>query len=429
MVPSLDNTPTSIPNEIPPQNTNFSPKKSPPPTYQNTKTSTKYFTAKSQLSAGEFESALATIESAISDNLFIVSNDIHESLAPLYYLYGSTLLYDIEESSNPEEAMLAQQEEGTGDLQIAWENLESARSITSKLQCDETMKMDLAQIHQRLGDLQRINGNYTEAVEDYKNCLNIRNESLGVFHRSVANCHYSLGLTYLMLAAEGDKETGEQKSTAAMSEDGRMKMHKNSSLRHYLACGRSFSGLIAKLCGAEPKYVAGNGEDEKPSATGSNENPQAFCSRSLQQIRKRVSGLKPVNQGDEAVVYEWREVLDEIQETIDSSEESVKVLKDVSKLKAQAEAEAQEQDNSKDTADEKRSDDLKMVLGETSVGFGSAKLSANAFGHTFSGTSKNSGSANMLVAKKKSKRDRPDSKLPSDKKSGYMTAKQPKISE
>ena len=86
--------------------------------------------------------------------------ELQESLAPLYYLYGTTLLYSVEES----DVMMAKgggnaaadvelepveprgEEEGeeaavavdpAEDLQIAWENLDLARSIVSRFVEDD----------------------------------------------------------------------------------------------------------------------------------------------------------------------------------------------------------------------------------------------------------------------------------------------------
>ena len=76
------------------------------------------------------------------------------------------------------------------DIQIAWENLESARSIVEKMSTADTeLRLDLAQIHVRLGDLQRINGNYEESVADYGTCLAIGRELLGESDRRVADFH------------------------------------------------------------------------------------------------------------------------------------------------------------------------------------------------------------------------------------------------
>lgn len=255
-------------------------------------------------------------------------------------------------------------DDAVNDIQIAWENLESARSIVEKMSTADTeLRLDLAQIHVRLGDLQRINGNYEESVADYGTCLAVRRELLGEFDRRVADCHYNLGLAYLMLAADGDKSgattattvTGSGPPVAAAAsggdtstaiDDARTKECKETSLIHYLSCGRGFAGLIASLCGADRLEIAGPAPEDNSDKKVSSDKTEECDSASvtLQAVRDRVAALKATDDADADTVHEWRELLDEIQETIDASEESVRVLKDVSQLKKQAEADIEAAD-------------------------------------------------------------------------------------
>ena len=65
---------------------------------------------------GDFEAALSSIELGITSALSLLSeqDELHESIAPLYYLYGTTLLYSIEESQeNPENQLMAAQQQET----------------------------------------------------------------------------------------------------------------------------------------------------------------------------------------------------------------------------------------------------------------------------------------------------------------------------
>lgn len=83
-------------------------------TYFSSATSDSYVSAKQLLNAGNFEEALALIEQAsektkmaIRTRLALTTNDdeeleraieLHESIAPFFYLYGTTLLYSLEEA-------------------------------------------------------------------------------------------------------------------------------------------------------------------------------------------------------------------------------------------------------------------------------------------------------------------------------------------
>ena len=94
------------------------------PTYLSAKSSRAAALARRLLAAGQLEEALETVEMALEMSRRILdagcnrsgdgkeeggeeecapSNELHESLGPLYYLYGTTLLYAVEES----DAMMA----------------------------------------------------------------------------------------------------------------------------------------------------------------------------------------------------------------------------------------------------------------------------------------------------------------------------------
>lgn len=77
------------------------------PTYLATKQSKAYTLSKQLLAAGSLDDALSTLEVALQFSREMLINslsdatdeiELHESLAPLYYLYGTTLLYSVEES-------------------------------------------------------------------------------------------------------------------------------------------------------------------------------------------------------------------------------------------------------------------------------------------------------------------------------------------
>ena len=121
MTPS---TPTRTPAAAPkPQNEAAVPSKNSPLkeeeelTYQNTQTSNVVCTAKELLKDGHFDEALDTISQEMSRITSLIGNDeqgsMHECMAPLYYLYGTTLLYSIEESTDNVAAIMNHQNEAT----------------------------------------------------------------------------------------------------------------------------------------------------------------------------------------------------------------------------------------------------------------------------------------------------------------------------
>ena len=87
----------------------------PMPTYFSSAASGNYVSAKALLSDGKFEEALTLIEEGSENTKLIVrsqlaltiidneelerSIELHESIAPFFYLYGTTLLYSLEEAT------------------------------------------------------------------------------------------------------------------------------------------------------------------------------------------------------------------------------------------------------------------------------------------------------------------------------------------
>jgi len=399
--------------------------------YTNTKTSIAYTTAKALLASGEFETALETIETALGSVLSSLppseNNELHPSLAPLYYLYGTTLLYSVEESGDammqPSTDPNANQstaatgvskiEDQAEDIQISWENLESARTVLANLTIshpDSSMyALDLAQVHQRLGDLQKGNGNYAEAIQDYKSALNKRMEILGRFDRSVADCHYSLGMTFMLLASAVDASKDTQNkglksgdgSDALASEMllGGKEELRRKSIMHYVSCGCIFAGLIGSMCGkldVETSKIDVDGEDlsetwweeepkKKRAKTSSEEKnekedkEEIKFSKALKTLRERVKEMKSTDSSNGGLVFDFKEVLDEIQETIDSSEESLEAVNDLSKMKAEREAEAEAEDETAlraGIAASKGGVASAAASGTTTIGFGGSAASA-----------------------------------------------------
>jgi len=505
------------------------------PTYHSSETSANYILAKQLLNAGSFEDALSAIEQQLvetekavrrstnasssagtassTDNEQIVDVELHESLAPLHYLYGTTLLYSLEEakddgndnaggmammteaaakatsttnttagagvdtdtdtntdtnttagtgtnttagtnnsetavsqegtpaaasadptnpwahlaSSSPEPA--PQTDNGNGnemaeDIQYAWENLEAARTIvvrmltntapevsnttTSQSSVDlkspevAKLQLDLAQIHLREGDLQRINGNYTSAVGDYSSCLELllqhnntpdpnNNGEPRNLDRKIADTQFNLGLTYLTSSSDLQKElasasndddnnndndnTAEDKrqKAAALAKD-----HREKGVRQQVDCAKTFCGILAKLCNVEPETIwsesdsvgdpnneatakatatakqpaagfktTGLDDDDDDAKTIASSAAAAAASQTVTAWRKAVatlvasnSALTPSNTpGDDdstARVLDIRDLLDEIQETIDEAERSQEGVLQAARIRVRA---------------------------------------------------------------------------------------------
>jgi hypothetical protein len=236
------------------------------PTYESVEASELYQTALSLMREGEFEDCIELVEQGIDDLKETLaaalraeeegsgagSVDVHPSMAPYYYLYGTALLYKVEEqdlnsgavgggavadaaASSPPSAFGGgndnddDDEEGqeyyngededdaadkVEDLQVAWEFLESARGLLEKLIATtapaeeggraDKYRADLAQVRLREGDLNRMNGQSQAAVADYQASLEYLEgcaARVGPYSRKVADLHYNLGLLCTLEAA------------------------------------------------------------------------------------------------------------------------------------------------------------------------------------------------------------------------------------
>ncbi|XP_023674505.1 histone-binding protein N1/N2-like isoform X2 [Paramormyrops kingsleyae] len=87
------------------------------------------------------------------------------------------------------------EEEEVGNLQLAWEMLEVAKVIYKRKESKEDQLL-AAQAHLKLGEVGTESGNYSQALEDFQECLSIQLKHLASHSRLLAETHYQLGLTY-----------------------------------------------------------------------------------------------------------------------------------------------------------------------------------------------------------------------------------------
>jgi tetratricopeptide (TPR) repeat protein len=400
------------------------------PTYEDSEKSGNYVLAKTYLNEGEFEQALATIEEGIEGTRALLaasgkadteeSISLHESLAPFHYLYGTTLLYSIEESTGDALGMTTtgdaeadpndenpDTEEAAEDMQISWENLEAARAIMENMMTSESndsdkLKLDLAQVFLREGDLQRLNGRYECAINDYLSSLRFQtgNPLLGPYDRKIADVHYNLGLNYMMQVADS-KAAATEETTDAVKSEKTLADLRSKSFHHYLQCSKTLCGQIAFLCNVDSDEFIKKAEDDIPKfkSTGEEDDDTLdhpkIVSMKLQAFRKHVVALKPPAEHLD-MVASLSQLLDEIQETIDEAENSEKGVQQVSEMKAEITAAVAAQPGDFD-------EDEGATGATTTVGFGSAAATASTI------------TAQPVMAIKKKKRPAEDAKMPAQK--------------
>lgn len=538
------------------------------PTYHSTKESKAYTLANQLLKSGSFDDALATLEMALQFSREMITNlvndgnhkfksednhddvetyiELHESLAPLYYLYGTTLLYSVEESDVMMEANAGgnrqqqQNQEGDDgaaeqeyfqvapendeeeedqssgeeeedyeeggqdeaapttvsdsaeDMQIAWENLDLARSIVSRLvarfpnsyhdsdagsntskivlksntpthpptkkspeytpEQQRELLLDLAQIHTRLGDIQRSNDNLLSCIDDYHHALTLRLETLGNYHRKVADSHFCLAAVYAqapnqMGENEGkvnkfvnslgggggvheseDDTTKEGKNDGVLTEDEKAQFRQRS-LEHYLACGVAFAGMLAQMCGVDPNELTAidNTSSFESSAVGTiaavasvsagdtSSSSSIIFTQAMSTLRQRITtslaqqspvftALSPEDQEEFTNI---QEMLDEIQEAMDSAKETEVGLKTLSEMKANEIKKHEMKMNGGDDADEEIGGGFGACKGDgvitTTIGFASGSVAAVAASGTTATSAAAAAGPTMMVVKKKKK--------------------------
>jgi SHNi-TPR len=323
------------------------------PTYEASQASEQYLLAKSLLGAGDFEQALELIEVAIEEHKAVLASleveavDLHECMAPWHYLYGTTLLYQIEESTDTQMTMgdtadadgadadaEADPSPAVEDMEIAWENLDTARTITETLLTSTTQnddrrsrwELDLAQILLREADLQRWNGRYADAIPDYTHCLELRQRHLPPLDRQLADVQYNLGLSHLSQSTE--LQTNHEQLTPDILRQAQE--HCQQGVGWYLECARTLCGQIAHLCGVGDTVIFNSTAMSGGLKTTGLEDPHlatAEASATLQTWRDNVARLE-IRECGHLV-----ELLDEIQETVRESEESQRAVRQTAEMK------------------------------------------------------------------------------------------------
>uniref|UniRef100_H3CNB5 Tetratricopeptide SHNi-TPR domain-containing protein n=1 Tax=Tetraodon nigroviridis TaxID=99883 RepID=H3CNB5_TETNG len=86
------------------------------------------------------------------------------------------------------------EDEEVGNLQLAWEMLEVAKVIYKRKEAKDDQLM-AAQAHLKLGEVSVESGNYTQALDDFQECLKLQ-AKLDADSRLLAETHYQLGLTH-----------------------------------------------------------------------------------------------------------------------------------------------------------------------------------------------------------------------------------------
>lgn len=139
----------------------------------------------------EEELYLEELGKAVAAKVEELGTDVHPDLGPLVLRYADALLTKEENNLDPLASTNEEEEDG-GDLQVAWECFEQARLCFEGVAID-----DLAFVHQRLGDLTSLQGNFEVAVQEYITALRLLPEAGDL--RQKAGILVPLGQAYVIL--------------------------------------------------------------------------------------------------------------------------------------------------------------------------------------------------------------------------------------
>ena len=218
------------------------------------------------------------------------------------------------------------------------------------------------------------------------------------------------GITSAVAAPASSQNVEEGDNKVHLSPD-QIKALREKSARHYVQSSRILAGLIGIMCGQNPDDIAAadcnlesiddkkmSSESSKVSSKDEEVSVQAQASEALKVIRNRVSNLKPLDSRDSEKFHDLREMLDEIQEALDTAEEDKEGLRDITLMRKKAEEDANKSDEPNNAKSMEES-------GSTTIGFGQAFASESANNSFTTCTKQSAQAAPMMIVKKKKKRD------------------------
>ena len=202
-----------------------------------------------------------------------------------------------------------------------------------------------------------------------------------------------------------DEGSAAAAGNAAGMTNERKAEYRRLSLEHYLACGHSFAGILATICDAEYPFRESSTMDILSYKLGpalhavaieeSKSMTTTDYTSTMSKLRQFVSTLvlpsSHLSSSNTPSVIEFnniKEILDEIQEAMDSAEETESGLRSLSKMKANAKS------GGTDKVGGSSSDGA-----VTTIGFGSTNLnlSTSAFGSTTNGCGGTTATKTMMT--------------------------------
>jgi hypothetical protein len=226
------------------------------------------------------------------------------------------------------------------------------------------------------------------------------------FSRKIADAHYNLGLSYLSHSGELQKEDTSSETNTRTTSDyaNRQKLSHEmcrKGMECYVACAKALCGQMALLCGVEASSVLTNSTQGKAGfkTTGLDDDAPVSSSDASQTLsvwRRNVADLSPLEAGD-PTVEDLRQLLDEIQETVDEAERSQDAVRQATQMKVQAQNAITKSDEAELSGGTTAINPWANIT--TTIGFDKPTMDAKPAAAAAVGQTP------MMVVKKKKKRD------------------------
>ncbi|KLO12728.1 hypothetical protein SCHPADRAFT_904877 [Schizopora paradoxa] len=185
-----------------------------------------------------------------------------------------------EEEKGGEEAAV-DDGEPEDDFNAAWEVLDLARTLYSKQQDDDFVKLKLADTYIALGDVSLETENFDQAITDYTSSVTLKSQLLPFSSRQVAEAHYKLSIVLDLKSGKLD-QTIEHAEKALQSVEARL-----AELRSALS-GQAGTSTADDL--TDPK---GKGKAKASSAPLSKEElPQNMTKAQIESEIKELGELR-----------------------------------------------------------------------------------------------------------------------------------------
>ncbi|CAN0275887.1 unnamed protein product [Ectocarpus sp. 6 AP-2014] len=325
----------------------------------------QYKAGRKLIDDGRLEEAVNFFSGLLETRVQVLSGDeMSPSLAPLYYEYGNSLLYNAEESGavfgdaitdaeqkkramaiveaqiNGQAAAAAAaaaagggaagegatggaegegaaaqapspDQEAEEDLELAWENLEMARRIYGGLELTEDIRTAIAKVHLRLGDLNMVNGMYNEAADEFEKCLD---------HRLALPCRQSRGV------ADAHVRRAQALFYASTLEGAEKDALVGQSLEQYRLAMGVFDAMLASLkeapevtaAAADPSADAASPGKENSDAPNTSNGSGSSNGKGKGKGKGGAQGAASPPPSAASAIEELEDVRDAIRETIDT---------------------------------------------------------------------------------------------------------------